>query len=451
VNRDVLKTRLEKDAVEYLLVQFVDIHGAPKVKMVPAEALDDVTDAGAGFAGGAIWGMGQDASSHDMMARIDPDSYTPLPWKPGLARFAADLYVDSRPHPYCPRVNLKRVLGELRGLGYVFNVGIEPEHFLVSRTADGSLTPWDPARVDNLAKPCYDFKGLAQACDYLRDMNDALRRLGWGVYQSDHEDANGQYEINYRYADALVTADRFIFFKMLAGETARKYGAIATFMAKPFADRTGSGAHMHYHLADAETGRNLFAADKDARGLGLSELAYHFLGGVLAHARALCAVTSPTVNCYKRLQLGQGLYSTYSGYTWTPAFVTYGDNNRTQMIRTPDAGHVEDRTVSAAFNPYLGMAAYLYAGLDGVKRRLDPGEPNRRNMYALSPQEVARDGIRTLPQSLSEALGELERDEVIQLALGPIYCEFLELKRKEWNDYHRQVSEWEVERYLTML
>jgi glutamine synthetase len=451
VNRNVLKAQLEKDAVEYLLVQFVDLHGAPKVKMVPAEALDDVTDTGAGFAGGAVWGMGQDASSHDMMARIDLGSYTPLPWKPGLARFAADLYVDGQPHPYCPRVNLKRVLGELRAAGYVFNVGIEPEHFLVSRTADGRVAPWDPARVDNLAKPCYDFKGLAQACDYLRDMNDALRRLGWGVYQSDHEDANGQYEINYKYADALITADRFLFFKMLAGETARKHGAIATFMAKPFADRTGSGAHMHYHLADAETGRNLFTAERDPRDLGLSELAYHFLGGVLAHARALCAVTSPTVNCYKRLQLGQGLYSTSSGYTWTPAFVTYGDNNRTQMIRTPDAGHVEDRTVSAAFNPYLGMAAYLYAGLDGIKRSLDPGEPNRRNMYALSPQEVARDGIRTLPQSLGEALDELQADEVIQGALGPIYAEFLQLKRKEWDEYHRQVTAWEVERYLTML
>jgi glutamine synthetase len=451
VDRSVVKAQLQKDGVEYLLVQFVDIHGAPKVKMVPADALDDVADTGAGFAGGAVWGMGQDASSHDMMARIDPPSYTPLPWKPGLARFAADLYVDCKPHTFCPRVNLKRVLGELRAQGYLFNVGIEPEHFLVSRDTDGRIVPWDPARVDGLAKPCYDFKGLAQACDYLRDMNDALRKLGWGVYQSDHEDANGQYEINYKYADALSTADRFIFFKMLAGETARRHGAIATFMAKPFADRTGSGAHMHYHLADAETGRNLFAAEREPRGLGLSELAYHFLGGVLAHARALCAVTSPTVNCYKRLQLGQGLYSTHSGYTWTPAFVTYGDNNRTQMIRTPDAGHVEDRTVSAAFNPYLGIAAYVYAGLDGIKRKLDPGEPNRGNMYALSPQEMAEKSVRTLPQSLNEALDELERDKVIQGALGPIYPEFLDLKRREWNDYHRQVTAWEVERYLTML
>lgn len=450
VNRDVVKSQLQQDAIEYILVQFVDIHGSPKVKMVPADALDDVVEAGAGFAGGAVWGMGQNASSHDMMARADLASYTVMPWKTGMARFAADLFVDGKPHPYCPRVNLKRVLAELRKAGYVFNVGIEPEHFLVTRKSDGSIAPWDPAQVDDLAKPCYDFKGLAQASDYLREMNNALRRLGWGVYQSDHEDANGQYEINFKYADALTTADRFIFFKMLAGEIARKHGAIATFMPKPFADRTGSGAHMHYHLADAETGRNLFAAQGDPRGLGLSELAYHFLGGVLAHARALCAVTSPTVNCYKRLQLGQGLYSTHSGYTWTPAFITYGDNNRTQMIRTPDAGHVEDRTVSAAFNPYLGMAAYIAAGLDGIQNKLNPGDPNRENMYGFSPSQVADRKIRTLPQSLDEAIDELQKDRVIEAGLGPIYSELVELKKREWNEYHRQVTDWEVSRYLTM-
>jgi glutamine synthetase len=451
VNRAALKSQLQKEGIEYLLVQFVDIHGAPKVKMVPTEALDDVSDTGAGFAGGAVWGLGQNASSHDMMARVDPASYTPLPWKLGLARFASDLYVDGKPYAHCPRVNLKRVLGEVRAAGYLFNVGVEPEHFLVTRTADGRIEPWDPGRVDNLAKPCYDFKGMAVAYDYLRDMNDALRKLGWGVYQSDHEDANAQYEINFKYADALTTADRFIFFKMLAGETARKYGAIATFMPKPFSDRTGSGAHLHYHLADAESGRNLFATEQDRRGLGLSELGYHFLGGVLIHARALCAVTSPTVNCYKRLQIGQGLYSARSGYTWTPAYITYGDNNRTQMIRTPDAGHVEDRTVSAGFNPYLAFAAYLYAGLDGIRCRCDPGEPNLGNMYEMTLEQMAQRQIRVLPQSLSEALDELERDTVIQAGLGPIYPEFLRLKRMEWNDYHRQVSTWEVERYLTML
>jgi glutamine synthetase len=450
VDRTTLKARLEEDGIDYLLVQFVDVHGAAKVKMVPADFLDDVLDTGAGFAGGAVWGMGQNASSHDMMARIDPISYTPLPWKPGLARFAADLYVDGRPYPHCARVNLKRVLDESKNSGYVFNVGVEPEHFLVTRTETGRIQPWDPAGVDTLAKPCYDFKGLAAAADYLRDLNDALRRLGWGVYQSDHEDANAQFEINFKYADALTTADRFVFFKMLAGETARNYGAVATFMAKPFSDRTGSGGHMHYHLADAGTGQNLFTARDDPRGLGLSPLAYHFLGGVLSHARALCAITSPTVNCYKRLQIGQGLYSARSGYTWTPAYITYGDNNRTQMIRTPDAGHVEDRTVSSAFNPYLAFAAYLYAGLDGIKRRLDPGEPNLGNMYEMTPAEMAARNIRVLPQSLNEALCELEADQVIQAALGPIYPDFLQLKRMEWNDYHRQVSAWEVERYLTM-
>jgi glutamine synthetase len=451
MNRSTIQKQLETDNIEYLLVQFVDIHGSPKVKMVPVEALEDVIEVGAGFAGGAVWGMGQDASSHDMMARIDLGSYTPLSWSPGLARFAADLYVDGKPYAFCSRVNLKRVLEEGRAAGHVFNIGVEPEHFLVRRLDDGRIAPWDPSGVDTLAKPCYDFKGLSAAGGYLRDMNDALKKLNWGVYQSDHEDANAQFEINFKYADALTTADRFIFFKMLASETARKYGATATFMAKPFSDRTGSGAHMHYHLADAEGGRNLFAADKDRRCLGLSELAYYFLGGVLAHARALCAITSPTVNCYKRLQVGQGLYSARSGYTWTPAYITYGDNNRTQMIRTPDAGHVEDRTVSSAFNPYLAFAAYFYAGLDGIKRRLDPGEPNLGNMYAMSLEEVARRNIRILPQTLNEALDELEKDTVIQAALGPIYPEFLKLKRLEWNEYHRQVSPWEVERYLTML
>src|SRR3954470_23639539 len=158
MSRTTVENQLQKDGIEYLLVQFVDIHGSPKVKMVPSGAYEDVVDVGAGFAGGAVWGLGQNASSHDMMARVDPASYTPLPWKPGLARFASDLYVDGQPHPYCPRVNLKRVLGELRSAGYVFNVGVEPEHFLVSRGADGRIAPWDPGAVDNLAKPCYDFK-----------------------------------------------------------------------------------------------------------------------------------------------------------------------------------------------------------------------------------------------------------------------------------------------------
>jgi glutamine synthetase len=446
-----LKKRFQEDGISYLMVQFVDIHGAPKVKLVPAKTLAAVAAVGAGFAGGAVWGLGQGPHSHDMFARVDPTTYTPLPYESGVARLAADLYVDDNPHPYCPRGNLRRVLARAREQGYIFHVGIEPEFFLVVRQADGSIRGWDPHHVDDLAKPCYDFKGISGALEFLRTLNDALDRLGWGVYQSDHEDANYQYEVNFHYAGALETADRLTFFRMMAGQLAQRVGAIATFMAKPFSTRTGSGAHMHYHLADAAGGVNRFADAADPRGLGLSGLAYHFLGGILEHAPALCAVTSPTVNCYKRLQMGPALTGSRSGYTWTPAFITYGDNNRTQMLRIPEGGHVEDRSISSAFNPYLGLAAYLTAGLDGIARRLDPGEPNLGNLYTADLETMARRGVRTLPQSLPEALGHLEKDDVIRESLGPIADEFLRLKRDEWREYHAQVEVWEVRRYLTAL
>jgi glutamine synthetase len=442
-----VQERLESDRIQYLLVQFVDIHGAAKVKLVPASCLKSACTSGAGFAGGAVWGMGQQAHSHDMMARIDLDTYTPLPYEPGVARFAAELYVDDQPHPFCPRVNLRRVLARVRERGYTFNVGIEPEFFLVTRNPDGTIGCWDPHGVDDLSKPCYDFKGMSGALVFLRAMNDGLQALGWGVYQSDHEDANGQFEINFKYADALTTADRITFFRMMAGQIAQRVGAIATFMAKPFASRTGSGAHAHYHLADTEDGANLFVDHHDPRGLGISRLGYHFLGGVLHHAPALCAVTSPTVNCYKRLQMGPALTGSRSGYTWTPAFITYGDNNRTQMIRTPEPGHFEDRTVSAACNPYLALAAYVAAGLDGIEHERDPGEPNLANLYATT----ASDGLRILPQTLSAALDAFEADPVIREALGPIADEFLRLKRDEWREYHAQVESWEIRRYLTVL
>ena len=351
--REEIAGRMKDDDVEFLLAQFVDLNGSPKVKMVPVDHFEDVLDDGAGFAGAALPGMGQGPHSHDMMARIDLDSYTYVPWAEGLARFASDLFVDGSPHMYCPRQNFKRVLRQVRQEGYAFNVGIEPEHFLVTKNADGSIQVWDPNDIDSLRKPCYDFKGIANVIGYLRDMMDAMRRVGWDAYQSDHEDANGQYEINFHYSDALTTADRYTFFKMMTSQYAQKHGAIATHMAKPFTDRTGSGGHIHYHLADAETGDNLFLDEQDRRALGLSQMAYHFIGGVLAHAPALCAVMSPTVNCYKRLQVGPALMGSTSGFLWTPAFVSYGDNNRTQMIRTAGPGHLEDRTMSAACNPYL--------------------------------------------------------------------------------------------------
>jgi glutamine synthetase len=448
-SRESIKDTLKRDEIDFILAQFVDIHGSAKVKMSPSDFLDALIDDGAGFAGGAVWGMGQSAHSHDMMGRIDLDSYTPLPWQPGVARFASDLYVDGKPHPYCPRLNLKRILEGATAKGYTFNVGIEPEHFLVTKNPDGSITPWDPNKVDNLSKPCYDFKGIAPAMGYLQDITKYCNQLGWGVYQADHEDANGQYEVNFNYSEALVTADRFTFFKMMTSQIAAKYGAIATHMPKPFGDRTGSGAHIHYHLADTKSGANIFTDEEDKRGLGISKLGYHFLGGILKHAPALCAINSPTANCYKRLLIGPGLHSSRSGFTWTPAFISYGDNNRTQMLRVCGPGHVEDRSVSSACNPYLVFAAYLAAGLDGIESEIEPGDPNLISLYSLSREEIYKRGLVPLPQSLKEALVALEEDKVVQNALGPIRNEFLKLKWQEWNEYHRQISQWEINQYLT--
>jgi glutamine synthetase len=447
--RDQVRELLKEDGIRFIVVQFVDLHGTAKAKMVPVECFDDVIDVGAGFAGGALWGVGQGPHSHDLMARIDVGTYTPLAWMPGTARFAAELYVDNQPHPFCARTNLRRVLHDAAAKGYVFNVGMEPEFFLVTRNEDGSIAPWNPDGADSLAKPCYDFRSMAPAMDFLQELANSLNALGWGVYQTDHEDANGQFEVNFKYADALTTADRVTFFKMATAQIAKEYGAIATHMPKPFADRTGSGLHAHFHVADSRTGENLFLNESDKQGLGLSSFAYHFLGGVLQHARALCAVTSPTVNCYKRLQLGRGLLSTRSGFTWVPAFASYGDNNRTQMIRVAGPGHCEDRTVSSGCNPYLALAAYMAAGLDGVENQLDPGAANLGNLYELSLAQIAERGIKTLPQSLAEALDELKQDSVVRAGLGVIADEFIELKSREWETYDRQVTPWEVNQYLT--
>ena len=445
-----IQTLMRHENVGLLLVQFVDLNGSPRKQMVPSAQFNKVIDDGALVDVGALPGFRQDAHAHVITARIDIDSYTLVPWTEGIARFASDLYVDGRPHPICPRQNLKRVLMCLRREGYVFNVGIEPEHFLVTKKSNGSIAEWDPNSTDRLRYPCYDFKATANAIGYLRDMMDAIGRLGWDPYQCDHEDANGQFEINFAYSDALTTADRYTFFKMLARQYAHKYGAIATHMAKPFEDRAGSGGHIHYHLADATTGENLFVDEKDPLGLGLSELAYHFIGGVFAHAPALCTVMSPTVNCYKRLQVGTALIDPNSEFVWMPAFVSYGDNNRTQMIRTVAPGNLEERTMSSACNPYLALSAYVTAGLDGIRRKLDPGKPYFADLYSLGLEGIRRRGIRLLPQTLNESLAELKQDRLIQESLGVIYEEFVKLKEEEWREYQSQVTKWEVDRYLTL-
>lgn len=435
------KKMLKERGIKYILAQFVDIHGAAKAKAVPVEHLDMILTDGAGFAGFAVWGLGMGPHGPDYMARGDLATLSPIPWMPGFARIVCDGYVHDKPYSYCSRVILKRQLADLKKRGMTMYTGVEPEFMLIKRLDDGSFAPVDDSDV--LEKPCYDYKGLARASQFLDALTTASRDVGLDVYQIDHEDSNGQFEVNFTYGDALTTADRYVFFKMAASEIAKSMGMIATFMPKPFSNRTGTGCHFHISIGNNEV-NNLFHDDKDANGLGLSTFAYHFLGGVLAHARALSAVVAPTVNSYKRLVVGRAL----SGATWAPAYIAYGDNNRTACVRIP-YGRLELRLPDGSANPYLATAAILAAGMDGVERKLDPGKPVNENLYEWSPQKLKKAGIKLLPQNLVEALDEFEKDKVLRAALGEeVSDEFLTLKRMEWVEYMRHVSDWERDRYV---
>jgi len=441
MNTAAAKEFLRKHEVRFVLAQFVDIHGAAKAKAVPVEHLDMVLNDGAGFAGFALWGFGMGPHGPDYMAVGDLETLSLIPWMPGYARIVCNGTVRGEPYPYCSRVALKRQLDKLAARGMTLYTGIEPEFMLLSRDASGKLGPFDA--TDGLEKPCYDYKGLSRATHVLDEMVSSLRNVGIDVYQIDHEDANGQFEINFTYADALKSADNFTFVKMAASEIARKHGMIATFMPKPFSNRTGSGAHFHISIGDANT-KNLFYDASDSNGLSLSKMGYYFAGGVLAHARALTAICAPTVNSYKRLVVGRAL----SGATWAPAYIAYGDNNRTACVRIP-GGRLEFRLPDSGCNPYLVSAALLAAGLDGIDRKLEPGKPNNSNLYEYTPAQLAAEGIGLLPQNLLEAIGALESDEVIRGALGnELAKEFITLKRMEWIEYARHVSDWETNRYL---
>jgi len=435
------KTFLSENDVKFILAQFVDIHGVAKTKSVPAEHLDMILTDGAGFAGFAAWGLGQGPHDHDFMAIGDLDTLSLVPWQPGYARMVCDGTVDGKPWPFDTREVMKRQLARAAERGWTINTGIEPEFMLLERHDDGSVTPAD--RSDTLEKPCYDYKGLSRSRAVIEELVDSLQQVGFDVYQIDHEDGNGQFEMNYTYTDALTSADRFVFFRMAAGEIAHDHGLLCSFMPKPFSNRTGSGMHMHVSIAESGNS-NVFQDDSDENGLGLSQTGYHFLGGLLAHARGLAALCAPSVNSYARLVVGRAL----SGATWAPAFISYGDNNRTSMVRVP-YGHLELRLPDSSCNPYLAGAAMIAAGLDGIDRELDPGPPHNVNFYEMSEKELRRNKIKLLPQNLGEALDALAADKFFAAALGSeIIGEFLELKRMEWIEYSRHVSDWEIERYL---
>ncbi len=440
---------IDDRGIEFLFAQFVDMWGKPSAKLVPATHLEDVFRDGAGFAGFAAGELGQGPHDPDIAAMPDPASYTPVPWQPNLARFACDIYVEGEPWPYCPRTILRRQMEKARSKGYVFKMGMEAEFFLIRQGADGKIEIADP--LDTLDRPCYDMKGLTRNYDFITTLSKYESQLGWDNYANDHEDANSQFESNFVFSDAVTTADRIIFFRYMVHMLAQQRGLLATFMPKPFSHLTGNGCHIHMSLWDAESDTELFQDPNDPRGFGLSKLGYQFLGGLLKHAQAYIAITAPTVNSYKRLIVG----APTSGATWSPVYVTYGGNNRSQMIRIPAPGRFEDRTVDGACNPYLAATAILAAGLDGIENGLDPGEPNLGNMYETPEEERTIRGIEILPSNLLDATRNLARDDVLREAFGKTptgdYIDyFVNVKQREWKNYHDQVTDWEVSKYLTL-
>ena len=436
-----VKEQIKEKGVEYIFCSFVELSGAPKAKLVPVTHLEQMISEGAAFAGFAAGDIGQGPHDPDIVSMPDLDSLTILPWRKNVAWVPGNVYVNGKPWPYCPRTVLARQLERLRQKGYIFHVGVEAEFMLLKKNGDGNYSPWDP--LDTIGKPCYDLRALYRNLDVMATLIRYMQELGWAPYANDHEDANCQFEINWLYSDALNTADRHTFFKWMVRTVAEQHGLWATFMPKPFQHLTGNGAHYHLSLADAETGRNLFL--DDTQDYGLSQLGRWFMGGLLHHARGMSAVIAPLTNSYKRLIRG----APRSGATWAPVYVTYGPANRTQMIRIPAPGRIENRAVDGAANPYLACAAILAAGMDGIEHQIDPGPVNTENLYELFEEELQRRKIGFLPLTLREAVECLAADDVIKEALGAEYASYyIRVKTEEWNQYHQSVSRWELDRYL---
>jgi glutamine synthetase len=428
-----LATLADQAGTKFILALFVDLRGKPCAKLVPVEAIDLLATEGVGFAGYAVGAMGQEPKDPDMMAIPDPASFTPIPFiKDGLAIVHCDPHVEGAPWPYAPRVILKSLIQRAADAGFEPWVGAEVEYFLVRRNTDGTLSVADDA--DTAAQPCYDARGVTRMYDHLTAISSAMNTLGWSNYANDHEDGNGQFEQNFEYADALTTADRVVTLRYLLSMIAAERGMVATFMPKPFAEKTGSGLHLHVSLTSG--GTPVFPADDDVRGLGLSDTAYSFIGGILDHACALQAVVAPTVNSYKRT----GATTTASGASWAPRTPTYGGNDRTHYIRVPDSTRIELRGGDGSANPYLAVAAALGAGIDGIKRSADPGA-------------VGAGGSRPLPPTLLHAVDELEADPVVSGVLDAaghgVSGYFANIKREEFFAYHSAVTPWEIDSYLT--
>ena len=433
-----MATDLQKVAkdrkIKYFLISYVDLFGGLRAKLVPAAAIGAMQRDGAGFAGFATW-LDMTPADPDLFARPDPDSLIQLPWKPEVGWLAADLWMDGKEVAASPRAMLKNQIDKAAKQGYRMKSGVECEYFLIS--ADGKSLS-DPS--DQQEKPCYDQQALMRRYDVITEICNSMLTLGWNPYQNDHEDANGQFEMNWEYDDALKTADRHTFFKYMTKAIAEKHGMRATFMPKPFINLTGNGCHAHVSVWDKSGKTNQF---HDPKGeLGLSRLAYHFLGGVIHNADALCSFFNPTVNSYKRINAPR----TISGATWAPNTITYGGNNRSHMVRIPDQGRFELRLMDGAANPYLIQAGVLAAGLDGVSNNRDPGKRLDINMYT---EGHTVKNARKLPLNLLDALRLTDKSKVVRDAFGSATIDsYIRLKTDEWNSYAKHLSSWERDHTL---
>ena len=426
--------------IKYFLISFVDLFGVLRSKLVPTEAIKEMQKNGAGFAGFATW-LDMTPADADMFAIPDPDSLIQLPWNKEVGWLASDLWMNGKPVEASPRVMLKKQINELSKHGFIMKSGVECEYFLTSQDGESIAD-----LRDTQSKPCYDQSALMRRYDLIKEICDCMIEMGWSPYQNDHEDANGQFEMNWDYDDCLATADRHTFFKFMVKTIAEKHGLRATFMPKPFENLTGNGCHAHISVWDGKKNKFL---DK-SNDLGLSEMAYNFLGGVIKNASSLSAFFNPTINSYRRINAPP----TKSGASWSPSSISYTGNNRTHMIRIPDAGRFELRLMDGSANPYLLQASVLAAGLDGLKDKIDPGKPLNCNMYE---DHNKYPNLPKLPDELNQSLEKLKNNKKMNEAFGKETInsyiklrnsEIKEFKQKNIFDKSKAVTSWEKDNTL---
>jgi len=426
--------------IKYFLISFVDLFGVLRSKLVPAHAIKDMQVNGAGFAGFAAW-LDMTPADSDMFAIPDPDSLIQLPWNKEVGWLASDLWMNGKPVDASPRVMLKKQIKKLSELGYSMKSGVECEYFLIS--PDGNAIA---DNRDTQSKPCYDQSSLMRRYELIKEICDCMIEMGWGPYQNDHEDANGQFEMNWDYSDCLKTADRHTFFKFMVKTIAEKHDLRATFMPKPFENLTGNGCHAHISLWKGK--KNIFLDQHDK--LGLSKIAYNFLGGIMRHASSLSTFFNPTINSYRRINAAP----TKSGATWSPSSISYTGNNRTHMIRVPDPGRFELRLMDGSANPYLLQASVLAAGIEGLSKRINPGKPLFCNMYE---DYKKYPNLSKLPNELKDSLDKIENNKEMNKAFGKeVIKSYVKLRTSELKDFNdnekfdksKPITKWERQNTL---